>query len=222
MGVLLLLLEATSARPGPAADGRGDHVPRLHLPRAHAPGILAWKGASFDSVAYHQWLSTEGVFGIALGVSTDLVFLFVLFGALLDKAGAGNYFIKVAFSLMGHLRGGPAKAAVVASGMTGLISGSSIANVVTTGTFTIPMMKRVGFSREKGRCGRGGLLRERPDHAAGHGGGRLPDGRICRHIPYFEVVKHAFIAGGDLLHRAGLYRASGSHEEGDGGPAACR
>ena len=84
----------------------------------YAPGFLAWKGASFNAVAYHQWLSTEGVFGIALGVSTDLVFLFVLFGALLDKAGAGNYFIKVAFSLMGHLSGGPAKAAVVASGMT--------------------------------------------------------------------------------------------------------
>lgn len=86
---------------------------------------------------------------MALGVSTKYVFLFVLFGALLDKAGAGNYFIKSAFAYLGHLRGGPAKAAVVASGLTGLISGSSIANVVTTGTFTIPMMKRVGFSAEK-------------------------------------------------------------------------
>jgi TRAP-type uncharacterized transport system fused permease subunit len=91
----------------------------------------------------------QGVFGIALGVSTSFVFLFVLFGSLLDKAGAGNYFIQVAFSLMGHMRGGPAKAAVVSSAMTGLISGSSIANVVTTGTFTIPLMKRVGFSSEK-------------------------------------------------------------------------
>ena len=73
----------------------------------------------------------------------------MLFGSLLDKAGAGNYFIKVAFSLLGHLRGGPAKAAVLASAMTGLISGSSIANVVTTGTFTIPLMKRVGFTPEQ-------------------------------------------------------------------------
>ena len=71
----------------------------------------------------HQWLSTEGVFGIALGVSSSMVFLFVLFGALLEKAGAGNYFIRVAFALLGHMRGGPAKAAVVSSGMTGLISG---------------------------------------------------------------------------------------------------
>jgi TRAP transporter 4TM/12TM fusion protein len=96
-----------------------------------------------------QWLSTEGVFGIPLGVSTAFVFLFVLFGALLDKAGAGNYFIKMAFAGLGHLRGGPAKAAVVGSAATGLISGSSIANVVTTGTFTIPLMKRVGFTAEK-------------------------------------------------------------------------
>jgi TRAP transporter 4TM/12TM fusion protein len=113
------------------------------------PDIIRYKGASFNKIASHQWLSTEGVFGIALGVSTSFVFLFVLFGSLLDKAGAGNYFIKVAFSLLGHLRGGPAKAAVLASGLTGFISGSSIANVVTTGTFTIPLMKRVGFTSEK-------------------------------------------------------------------------
>jgi TRAP transporter 4TM/12TM fusion protein len=113
------------------------------------PEIIAHKGASLKQVVNHQWVTTEGVFGIALGVSTSFVFLFVLFGALLDKAGAGNYFIKLAFSLLGHMRGGPAKAAVVSSAMTGLISGSSIANVVTTGTFTIPMMKRVGFSAEK-------------------------------------------------------------------------
>lgn len=113
------------------------------------PDVIRYKGASLDKIATHQWLSTEGVFGIAVGVSTSFVFLFVLFGALLEKAGAGNYFIKVAFSLLGHLRGGPAKAAVLSSGMTGLISGSSIANVVTTGTFTVPLMRRVGFTREK-------------------------------------------------------------------------
>ncbi len=113
------------------------------------PDVIQWKGASFAKAMSHQWLLTEGVFGVALGVSTSFVFLFVLFGALLEGAGAGNYFIKVAFSLLGHMRGGPAKAAVVSSGMTGLISGSSIANVVTTGTFTIPLMKRVGFPAEK-------------------------------------------------------------------------
>ena len=113
------------------------------------PDVIQWKGASFQRAMSHMWLTTQGVFGIALGVSTSFVFLFVLFGSLLDKGGAGNYFIKLAFALLGHLRGGPAKAAVLASAMTGLISGSSIANVVTTGTFTIPLMKRVGFSSEK-------------------------------------------------------------------------
>lgn len=113
------------------------------------PDVIRWKGASLQKAMSHMWITSEGVFGIALGVSTKFVFLFVLFGSLLDKAGAGNYFIKMAFGALGHLRGGPAKAAVVGSAATGLISGSSIANVVTTGTFTIPLMKRVGFSSEK-------------------------------------------------------------------------
>ncbi|MEM9524255.1 MAG: TRAP transporter permease, partial [Pseudomonadota bacterium] len=113
------------------------------------PDVIRWKGASLKKAMSHMWITSEGVFGIALGVSTKFVFLFVLFGALLDKAGAGNYFIKMAFGALGHLRGGPAKAAVVGSAATGLISGSSIANVVTTGTFTIPLMKRVGFTSEQ-------------------------------------------------------------------------
>lgn len=114
-----------------------------------ADWIVSHRSGSLSQIINQQWITTEGVFGVALGVSTKYVFLFVLFGALLDKAGAGNYFIKTAFAYLGHLRGGPAKAAVVSSALTGLISGSSIANVVTTGTFTIPMMKRVGFSKEK-------------------------------------------------------------------------
>ncbi|MBC6407399.1 MAG: TRAP transporter permease [Rhodobacteraceae bacterium] len=110
------------------------------------PEVVQWKGASFEKAMSHMWLTTEGVFGVALGVSSGFVFLFVMFGALLNQAGAGSYFLQLAFSALGHLRGGPAKAAVIASAATGLISGSSIANVVTTGTFTIPLMKRVGFS----------------------------------------------------------------------------
>ncbi len=111
----------------------------------YMPDLIAHKGASLSRAMSHYWLTTEGVFGVALGVSSGFIFLFVLFGSLLDKAGAGNYFIKSAFALLGHMRGGPAKAAVVSSAATGLISGSSIANVVTTGTFTIPLMKRVGY-----------------------------------------------------------------------------
>jgi TRAP transporter 4TM/12TM fusion protein len=113
------------------------------------PEMIAHQGASLRKGMSHYYLTTEGVFGIALGVSASMVFLFVLFGSLLEKAGAGNYFIRVAFALMGHMRGGPAKAAVVSSGMTGLVSGSAIANVVTTGTFTIPLMRKVGFPAEK-------------------------------------------------------------------------
>ncbi|WP_419740719.1 TRAP transporter permease [Ruegeria sp.] len=113
------------------------------------PEVVQWKGASLSKAMSHMWLTTEGVFGVALGVSSGFVFLFVLFGALLNQAGAGNYFLKLAFAALGHLRGGPAKAAVIASAATGLISGSSIANVVTTGTFTIPLMKKVGFPANK-------------------------------------------------------------------------
>jgi TRAP transporter 4TM/12TM fusion protein len=156
------------------------------------PAIIAHKGNTLAEVVNHQWITTEGVFGIALGVSTSFVFLFVLFGALLDKAGAGNYFIQVAFSLMGHMRGGPAKAAVVSSAMTGLISGSSIANVVTTGTFTIPLMKRVGFSAEKAGA---------VEVASSVNGQIMPPVMGAAAflmveyigIPYFEVVKHAVL-----------------------------
>ncbi len=115
----------------------------------YLPEVIQWKGASYGKAMWHYWMQNEGVFGVALGVSASLIFLFVLFGSILEKAGAGNFFIKIAFSLLGHFRGGPAKAAVVASALSGLYSGSSIANTVTTGTFTIPLMMRTGFSAEK-------------------------------------------------------------------------
>ena len=148
---LLLLFEAARRALGPAMA----IIATIFLAYVFfgsseiVPDVIRWKGASLKKAMSHMWITSEGVFGIALGVSTKFVFLFVLFGALLDKAGAGNYFIKMAFGALGHLKGGPAKAAVVGSAATGLISGSSIANVVTTGTFTIPLMKRVGFSSEK-------------------------------------------------------------------------
>ena len=156
------------------------------------PEAIRWKGASLNRAMDHMWLTTEGVFGIALGVSTSFVFLFVLFGSLLDRAGAGNYFIQVAFAMLGHLRGGPAKAAVVSSGMTGLISGSSIANVVTTGTFTIPLMKRVGFTGEKAGA---------VEVASSVNGQIMPPVMGAAAflmveyvgISYVEVVKHAFL-----------------------------
>jgi len=189
---MLMLLEATRRALGPPLMVVAIVFLTYTFLGPLAPELIAWKGSTFGGVMNHQWLFSDGVFGIALGVSTDLVFLFVLFGALLDRAGAGNYFIKVAFSLMGHLRGGPAKAAVVASGMTGLISGSSIANVVTTGTFTIPMMKRVGFSAEKAGA---------VEVASSVNGQIMPPVMGAAaflmveyvNIPYFDVVKHAFL-----------------------------
>ena len=156
------------------------------------PEIIAWKGASFGKAMSHMWLTQEGVFGVALGVSTSMVFLFVLFGSMLEKAGAGNYFIWVAFSLLGHMKGGPAKAAVVSSALTGLVSGSSIANVVTTGTFTIPLMKRVGFSAEKAGA---------VEVASSTNGQLTPPVMGAAAflmiefvgISYIEVIKHAFL-----------------------------
>ncbi|MCP4937474.1 MAG: TRAP transporter permease [bacterium] len=130
----------------------------LGMPLVVVAGILMayayigggnWGGASFTKGTWHFWMQEEGVFGKPLAVSTQMIFLFVLFGSILEKAGAGGYFIKIAFALLGHFKGGPAKAAVIASAMSGLYSGSSIANTVTTGTFTIPLMKRTGLSSEK-------------------------------------------------------------------------
>ena len=159
---LVCLLEATRRALGPPLMIVAMVFASYIFFGQHAPEIIAWQGASFDKAMSHLWITQEGVFGIALGVSTSFVFLFVLFGALLDKAGAGNYFIKVAFAALGHLRGGPAKAAVVGSAATGLISGSSIANVVTTGTFTIPLMKRCGLKAPRGSSTRTTCMPCRP------------------------------------------------------------
>ncbi len=158
----------------------------------YMPDVIAHRGASLGKGMSHLWLTTEGVFGVALGVSTSFIFLFVLFGSLLETAGAGNYFIKSAISLLGHMRGGPAKAAVVASASTGLISGSSIANVVTTGTFTIPLMKRVGYAPKKAAA---------VEAAASVDGQIMPPVMGAAAflmveyvgIPYTEVIKHAFL-----------------------------
>ncbi|MDW5377872.1 TRAP transporter permease [Halomonas sp. HP20-15] len=189
---ILLLLEATRRALGPPLMIVAIVFLVYSLAGPYMPAMLAHQGVSLEGLANHQWITTQGVFGIALGVSTSFVFLFVLFGALLDKAGAGNYFIKLAFSMLGHYRGGPAKAAVVASGMTGLISGSSIANVVTTGTFTVPMMKRVGFSAEKAGA---------VEVASSVNGQIMPPVMGAAAflmveyvgISYVEVIKHAFL-----------------------------
>jgi TRAP transporter 4TM/12TM fusion protein len=115
----------------------------------YMPEVIQHKGASLQRLVSHMWLTTEGVYGVALGVSVQFIFLFVLFGTLLDIAGAGNYMMQISVAFLGHLRGGPAKVAVVSSALNGLVSGSSVSNVVSGGIFTIPMMKRTGYSGVK-------------------------------------------------------------------------
>lgn len=157
-----------------------------------ARNITNYGGASLSKALGHYWMQTEGVFGVALGVSTTMIFLFVLFGALLDRAGGGNWFIRVAIALLGALRGGPAKASVLSSMLTGMISGSSIANTVTTGTFTIPLMKRIGFPAEKAGA---------VEVASSTNGQLTPPVMGAAaflmveyvNIPYIDVVKHAFL-----------------------------
>jgi TRAP transporter 4TM/12TM fusion protein len=147
MGIVLivLLLEAARRSLGPAMSVLAALFLLYPFVGPWMPRFLALPAVPVAYVVDHMYLSDSGIWGVPLGVSTSFVFLFVLFGSLLDKAGAGNYFVQVAFAALGRFRGGPAKAAVVASGLTGLVSGSSIANVVTTGTFTIPLMKKVGL-----------------------------------------------------------------------------
>ncbi len=189
---LIVLLEATRRALGPPLMIVATVFIIYTFFGSYMPDIIAHKGASLSKGMSHYWLSTEGVFGVALGVSTGMVFMFVLFGALLEAAGAGNYFIRSAFAGLGHLRGGPAKAAVVSSGLTGLVSGSSIANVVTTGTFTIPLMKKTGFSAEKAgavevACSTNGQLMPPVMGAAAF----LMVEYVG--ISYIEVIKHAFL-----------------------------
>ncbi|MBN2873833.1 MAG: TRAP transporter fused permease subunit, partial [Spirochaetales bacterium] len=112
------------------------------------PGQLAHRGVDVGDLVQHLYFTTEGVFGIPLGVSSTFIFLFILFGSYLEKTGLGQYFIDLANSVAGRAAGGPAKVAVLSSGLMGTVSGSSVANVVGTGSFTIPMMKRLGYKPE--------------------------------------------------------------------------
>lgn len=109
------------------------------------PGILAHRGYSITRIVSHMYFTTEGIMGIPLGVSATFVFMFILFGSFLDKTGVGKFFIDIAYAMTGSLKSGPAMTSVVSSGLMGSISGSSVANTVTTGAFTIPLMKRTGY-----------------------------------------------------------------------------
>ena len=199
---LLLLLEATRRAVGlPMAL-----LALLFIAYAMAgpwmPEVLQHKGASLNRLISHMWLTTEGVYGIALGVSTSAIFIYVLFGALLDRAGGGNYMMQVSFAALGHLRGGPAKVAVISSALNGMISGSSVSNVVSGGIFTIPLMKKAGY---------GGVRAGAIETMSSVNGQIMPPVMGAAAflmveyvgIPYAEIVKHAFLPA--ILSYLGLF-----------------
>jgi len=144
-----LLLEATRRVIGPALPVIAILFCVYAFLGPYMPDVIAFKGVSLNRFIGQMTMSSEGIYGIPLDVSATIVFLFVLFGTMLEKAGAGHFFIQLALCVLGGFKGGPAKAAILGSGLTGMVSGSSIANIVTTGTFTIPLMKKVGYPPTK-------------------------------------------------------------------------
>lgn len=178
--------------------------PRGELPwlADYLPGILAHRGYTLDRVVGQLYLGQEGLFGLPLGVAATFIFVFVLFGAFLEVTGAGKFFIDLAYAATGRQRGGPAKAAVLASAGMGSISGSAIANVVTTGAFTIPLMKRLGYRPAQA----GGI-----EAAASTGGQIMPPlmgaGAFLMAeytgVPYLEIVKVSIIPA--LLYFGTVY-----------------
>ena len=168
----------------------------------YMPGILAHRGVSFDELVSHLYFTTEGIFGVPMGVSSTFIFLFLLFGAYLDATGLGKFFIDFANALAGWAVGGPAKVAVLSSGLMGTVSGSSVANVAGTGSFTIPMMKKLGY-----RPSFAGAV----EAAASTGGQLMPPVMGAAAflmaefvgVPYIEVVKAAVIPA--LLYYTGIW-----------------
>lgn len=189
---MLLLLEATRRAVGWPMAALAVIFLAYCLLGPHLPEVLSHKGASVNRLISHMWLTTEGVYGIALGVSAGTIFVYVLFGALLDRAGGGNYMMQVSFAALGHLRGGPAKVAVVSSALNGMISGSSVSNVVSGGIFTIPLMKKAGY---------GGVKAGAIETMSSVNGQIMPPVMGAAAflmveyvgIPYADIVKHAFL-----------------------------
>ncbi|WP_447956219.1 TRAP transporter permease [Vreelandella sp. EE7] len=166
------------------------------------PGILSHRGYTLDRVAGQLYLGQEGIFGLPLGVAATYIFIFVLFGAFLESTGAGRFFIDMAYAATGRQRGGPAKAAVLASAGMGSISGSAIANVVTTGAFTIPLMKKLGYQPKQA----GGI-----EAAASTGGQIMPPlmgaGAFLiaeyTNTPYLDIVKISILPA--IMYFATVY-----------------
>lgn len=189
---LLLLLEVTRRALGAPMAVLGAVFILYVFLGPWLPDVLAHRGASLERMVSHMWLTTEGVYGVALGVSVSYIFIFVLLGSLLDRCGAGNYMMQVSFALLGHLRGGPAKVAVVSSAVNGIVSASSVANVVTGGIFTIPLMKKAGY---------GGVRAGAIETASSVNGQIMPPVMGAAAflmieyvgIPYTDILRHALL-----------------------------
>ncbi len=147
--LIILMLEATRRVLGPALPIICGFFMAYVFLGPYLPDFIAFKGATLSRFISQITMDTQGIYGVPLHVSATVVFLFVLFGTMLDRAGGGAFFTRVSIAALGKYRGGAAKAAVVSSALSGTVSGSSIANVVTTGTFTIPLMKRLGYPAKK-------------------------------------------------------------------------
>ncbi len=199
---MLLLLEATRRAVGWPMAALAVMFVAYSMLGPWLPEVLSHRGASLSRLMSHMWLTTEGVYGIALGVSAGTIFVYVLFGALLDRAGGGNYMMQVSFAALGHLRGGPAKVAVVSSALNGMISGSSVSNVVSGGIFTIPLMKKSGY---------GGVKAGAIETMSSVDGQIMPPVMGAAAflmveyvgIPYTDIVRHAFLPA--ILSYLGLF-----------------
>ena len=189
---LVLLLEVTRRALGAPMAVLGAVFVAYVFLGPWLPDALAHRGASIERMVSHMWLTTEGVYGVALGVSVSYIFIFVLLGSLLDRCGAGNYMMQVSFAMLGHLRGGPAKVAVVSSAVNGIVSASSVANVVTGGIFTIPLMKKAGY---------GGIRAGAIETASSVNGQIMPPVMGAAAflmieyvgIPYTDIIRHALL-----------------------------
>ena len=150
MGVIFIItiLEASRRVVGPVLTSIALFFLFYTMFGSYFPGPLAHRGTTLGGLIRHMYMTTEGVFGVALGASASFIFLFCLLGALMNEIGADDVLINLAVAGFGKQRGGPAKAAVISSALFGMISGSSLANITTTGTFTIPLMKKIGYEPE--------------------------------------------------------------------------
>jgi TRAP transporter 4TM/12TM fusion protein len=148
IAAILLVLEATRRTVGLPITIIAAIFMAYALYGPYMPGFLAHRGLDLESLVQTMFFTTEGILGTPLGVSSTFIFLFLLFGAFLVKTGVGQYFNDLAVAVAGKSTGGPAKVAIFSSALQGTISGSSVANVVTSGSFTIPMMKKLGYRKE--------------------------------------------------------------------------